>query len=146
MIGVCEVKPQNFRFTPSATEFSLHGYSLFHSNVDTQIGRGVSLYISNILTATPIVLCDEFCESVWVTIPLTGSDKLLIGCIYRGPTQQCDLNDARLCNMLLKASNMKDVSHVLIMGDFNLPLINWSSWTCSNNSENSFDNTFINCL
>ena len=41
---------------------------------------------------------------------------------------------------------MKDVSHVLIMGDFNLPLINWSSWTCSNNSENSFDNTFINCL
>ena len=146
LIGVCEVKPQNCRFTPSATEFSLPGYSLFHSNVDTQIGRGVSLYISNILTATPIVLCDEFCESVWVTIPLTGSDKLLIGCIYRGQTQQCDLNDARLCNMLLKASNMKDVSHVLIIGDFNLPLINWSTWTCSNNSENSFDNTFINCL
>ena len=145
MIGVCEVKPKNFRFTPSATEFSLHGYSLFHSDVDTQIGRGVSLYISNILTATPIVLCHEFCESVWVTIPLTGSDELLIGCIYRGPTQQCDLNDARLCNML-KARNMKDVSHVLIMGDFNLPLINWSSWTRSNNSENSFDNTFINCL
>ena len=146
LIGVCEVKPKNFRFTPSATEFSLPGYSLFHSNVDTQIGRGVSLNVSNILTATPIVLCDEFCESVWVTIPLTGSDKLLIGCIYCSPTQQCDLNDARLCNMLLRASNMKDVSHVLIMGDFNLPLVNWSSWTCSNNSENSFDNTFINCL
>ena len=41
---------------------------------------------------------------------------------------------------------MKDVSHVLIMGDFNLPFINWSSWTCSNNSENSFHDTFINCL
>ena len=145
LIGVCEIKPQNFRFAPSATEFLLPGY-LFHSNVDTQIGRGVSHYISNILTATPIVLCDEFCESVWVTMPLTGSDKLLIGCIYCIPTQQCDLNDARLCNMLLRASNMKDVSHVLIMGDFNLPLINWSSWTCSNSSENSFDNTFINCL
>ena len=86
LIGVCEIKPQNFRFTPSATEFSLPGYSLFHSNVDTQIGRGVSLYISNILTATPIVLCYEFCESVWVTIPLTGSNKLLIGCIYLSPT------------------------------------------------------------
>ena len=48
--------------------------------------------------------------------------------------------------MLIKASNMKDVSHVQIMGVFNLSLINWSSWTCSNNSENSFDNAFINCL
>ena len=145
LIGVCEIKPRNFRFIPS-TKILLPGYSLFHFNVDTQNGRGVSLYISDILTAAPIVLCDEFCESVWVTIPLSGSDKLLIGCIYRRPTQQCDLNNARLCNMLLKASSMKDVSHVLIMGDFNPPLMNWSSWTCSNNSENSYDNTFIDCL
>ena len=79
LIGVCEIKPQNFRFTPSTTEFSLPGYSLFHSNIDTQHGRGVSFYISDILTATPIVLCDEFCESVLVIIPLTGCDKLLIG-------------------------------------------------------------------
>ena len=41
---------------------------------------------------------------------------------------------------------MKDISHVLFMGDINLPLINWSSRTCRNNSENSFDNTSINCL
>ena len=78
LIGVCENKPKNFCFAPSTTEFSLPGYSLLHSNVDTQHGRGVSLYIRNILSATPIVLCHEFCESVWVTIPLTGSDKLLI--------------------------------------------------------------------
>ena len=77
---------------------------------------------------------------------LTGTDKLLIGCFYCCPTQQCDLDNTRLCNMLLKASSMKDVYHVNIMGDFNLPLINWSSWTCSYNSENSFDNAFINCL
>ena len=126
--------------------FSLPGYSLLHSNVDTQNERGVSLYISNILTATLIVLCDEFCESVWVTIPLTGSGKLLIGCICHSPTKQCDLNNARSCNMLLKASITKDVSHVLTMGDFYLPLINGSSCTWSNNCENSFDNTFSNCL
>ena len=90
--------------------------------------------------------CEELCESVWVNMPLTGSDKLLIGCIYGSPTQQCDLNNTRLCDMLLTASNMKDVSHVLIMGDFNLPLTNLSSWTCNSSSENSFDNTFINRL
>ena len=146
MIVFCEIKPKNFLGAPSTTEFLLSGYSLFHSNVDTKNGRGVSFYISNISTATLIVLCDEFCESVWVTIPLKGSDKLLIGCIYHSPTQQCGLNNARLCNVLLRASNIKHVSHILIMGDFNLSLVNWSSWTCSNNSENSFDNTFITCL
>ena len=113
LMGVCEIKPKNFRFTPT-TDYSLPGYSLFHSNIDTQHGRGVSIYIIDILTATPIVLCDEFCESVLVTMPLTGSDNC--GCIYRSPTQQCDLDNATLCNMLLRASNMKDVSHVLIMG------------------------------
>ena len=145
-IGVCEIKTKNFRFAPSTTEFSLPGYSFIHSNINTQNGRGVSLHISETLTATPIVLCDEFCESAWVTMLLTGSAKLHNGCIYRSLTQQCDTNNARLCNMLQKGSNIKDFSHILIMGDFNLPLINWSSWTCSNNSENSFDNTFINCL
>ena len=144
LIGVCEIKPKNLRFAPSTTVFSLPGYSLFQSNVDNQNWRGVSLYTGDILTATPIVLCDEFCECVWVTMPLTGSDKLLIGCIYRSQIKQCDLNNARLCNMLLIASNMKDVSHVLIMGDFNLLLSIWSSWT--NNYEDSFDNAFINCL
>ena len=92
LIGVGDIKPKNFYFKPYITEFLLPGHCLFHSNVDTQNGRGVSIYISDILTATPIVLCDEFCESVWVTIPLTGSDKLLIGCIYHSPTQQPDLN------------------------------------------------------
>ena len=48
LIGVCEIKPQNFSFTPSTTEFLLPGYSLFHSNVDTQNWRGLSLYISDI--------------------------------------------------------------------------------------------------
>ena len=48
LIGVCEIKPKDFRFASSTTECSLPGYSLFHSNVDTQNGRGVSLYISDI--------------------------------------------------------------------------------------------------
>ena len=48
LIGVCEIKPENIRFTPSTTEFSLPGYSSFHSNVDTQNGTGLYLYVSDI--------------------------------------------------------------------------------------------------
>ena len=41
LIGVCEIKPQNFRFIPSTTEFPLPRYSLFRSNVDTKNWIGV---------------------------------------------------------------------------------------------------------
>ena len=36
LIGVGEIKPANFRFAPSTTEFSLPGYSLCNSNVGTK--------------------------------------------------------------------------------------------------------------
>ena len=65
LIGVCEIKPQNFCFTPSTTEFSMPGYSLLYSNVDTQDGRGTSIYIVTFLTATPIVHCDDFVNQSW---------------------------------------------------------------------------------
>ena len=46
----------------------------------------------------------------------------------------------------LESRSMIDVSHVLIMKDFNVPLISSSSWTCCINSENCFYNTSFNCL
>ena len=45
LIGVGEIKPKNFWFVPSTSEFYMPGYSLFHSNIDTQQETGVSLYI-----------------------------------------------------------------------------------------------------
>ena len=82
LIGDCENKPKNFRFAPSTTEFSLPGYSLFHSNVDTQNGRSVSLYIvitnnlyylhSDISTATPLFSVMNFVKCLSLT-PCLGN-------------------------------------------------------------------------
>ena len=60
-------------------------------------------------------LCDDVCDSLCVTAPVAGSEKLLIGCVYYYPTQQHDLSDINnsnnnilLHNLLLKAINMSD--------------------------------------
>ena len=62
-------------------------------------------------------------ESVWCSINLTGSDKLLIGCVYRSPKSNAK-NNQELLDLFLKVRDL-NTSHVLIMGDFNLREINW---------------------
>ena len=67
----------------------------------------------------------NFEESCWCEIPLKESDRLYIGGIYRSPNSRED-NNKRLNESLASLSNKK---HVLVMGDFNHPEINWSEET-----------------
>ena len=85
----------------------------------------------------------SFQESVWCNINLTGSDKLLIGCVYRSPNSSAD-NNTELLNLFLRMRDLNP-SHVLIMGDFNLGEINWSS-NLSNTNENHIASQFLECI
>ncbi len=38
--GITEVKPKKNRFTMMPSELAIDGYDLYHTNVDTDIGRG----------------------------------------------------------------------------------------------------------
>ena len=62
-------------------------------------------------------------ESVWCDVKLTENDRLLFGCIYRSPNSSIS-NDVKINKALIHANNI-GFSHVLIMGDFNHPSINW---------------------
>ena len=62
-------------------------------------------------------------ETVWCDVKLTENDRLLIGWIYRSPNSSIS-NDAKINKSLIHANNI-GFSHVLIMGDFNHPSINW---------------------
>ena len=66
----------------------------------------------------------DFEESVFVECRLSGNEQLLIGLIYRSPSSTVD-NTARLNELLQKAADRKP-SHLLIMGDFNFPEVNWN--------------------
>ena len=72
---------------------------------------------------------------MWCEIRLDGNDKLLIGCVYRSPSST-NANNSQLQELILKAYR-RNPSHLLIVGDFNYPEINWVSWTSSIVSQHS---------
>ena len=70
-------------------------------------------------------------------------DTLCVGCVYRSNSGNEDNNDL-LPEMLDEVVN-KNYSHLLIMGDFNYPDIEWKTQICKHNDQSS-DTKFLNCV
>ncbi|KAF4514254.1 UNVERIFIED_CONTAM: hypothetical protein B566_EDAN019552 [Ephemera danica] len=68
-----------------------------------------------------------FVDSLWLTLQLRGRDQLLVGIIYRSPSSKTE-DDVFLSNFLLRIPDL-GFSHILILGDFNAPSINWHALT-----------------
>ena len=76
-------------------------------------------------------------------MPLNRSDKLLIGVIYRSKSSTEENND-ELLKLMEAAVNRNNSSHHLIIGDFNLPNIDWSN--VFTHDENSYEQRFIDMI
>ena len=79
---------------------------------------GVAVYINEQLNAEELKIVSNYQESVWIKLKLKGNDELLVGCIYKSPNSDKE-NLSLLNKMIIEASQMKQFSHLLIMGDFN---------------------------
>lgn len=133
IIGITEVYPKKCRFLPGKAELQLDGFELFLSEGDGN-KRGVAIYINEQLKAEEIKISSNYIESVWVKIKLRGSDELLVGCVYKSPNSDKD-NLSLLNKMIVEASQMKQFSHLLIMGDFNYPRIDWPNWNSNGDKD-----------
>ena len=111
--------------------------------------RGVCIFVKLDLHfyKDDILNSSSFLESIWCRIPLTNKDSLLFGIVYRSPNSTND-NLQNLCYLLTQAANT-GASHLLIIGDFNMPHINWSTLCATLNSGcdgallSLFDDLFI---
>ena len=77
-----------------------------------------------------------------VSYPLSGNDCLLLGVIYHSPNSD-SLNFDHLCSLLTQAVDT-GVSHLLVVGDFNMPYINWTSLTVT--PANTYNEAFLSLL
>ena len=143
IIGVNEVLPKYFRNTIFKEEFNLDNYDMLaHPNVEKNIGRGSILYIHKSLINKPVNLSDSSVEeSILAEINLRNNDKLLCGLFYRRGESSVENNNL-LLQELRNISNKK-YSHILCFGDFNLPGIDWTSWTTNNSDINTYEYNFI---
>ena len=148
VIGVTEVKPKNCRYPIAKAEFSLDEidkYQMFTKNIDNTVGRGMILYINDKLKATEISMETKFQENIFVNIKLNQTDKLLVGLIYRSPSDSGQDYNGKLRELIHEACNKK-FSHLLLMGDLNYPDIDWDTWDSKGDSTDSIEYKFVECL
>ena len=126
IIAITEVQPKNTSTTVLESEFHIENYQCYLSAPG---GRGVLLYIHNTLESMEVIIGGGmYVDAVWCTVTMNGTDKLLVGCVYRSPNISTS-DEEQLNDMMIQACCFK-VSHKLIMGDFNHPDIDWITGTC----------------
>ena len=145
IVAVCEVNPKNAK-ERSLTDYEIPNFDLHPVNLaNDERGRGIALYTHHSIAKSTIQVIpnSQFQEVCLVEIRLRAGDLLLFGCCYRSPTtsESSSTNNDHL-NQLFRNISLKKYSHVCLVGDFNLKLINWSNWT-TNHGEESTERRFI---
>lgn len=126
IVFICEVKPKNARYQLAPEEIMIPGYKLF-TNLEGSSHRGIAVYVQENISVWQVELSTKFDEALWIRMRVNGNEETLMGCIYRSPQSTKD-NNALLRQLLVEA-NSGNETHVLVVGDFNYPKINWQSWT-----------------
>ena len=148
VIGTTEVKPKNSGEILFLAEFAIDQIgeydSSFHKNITTKTGRGILLYTHKSLQAKEVEMKTNYEETIFVELKINQRDKLLIGCFYRSDSGT-EENNSNLRNMINEACSMS-YTHLLFMGDFNYPDINWANWTSKSDNIDSQEFKFIECI
>lgn len=124
IIGITEINPKNTCVGGfMEDDLVLGGYTAYCD----MAGRGAVLYVRDSIVSSQVILQHRGGPSVWCSIPLQGRDSLLVGVVYRSPSNSEAENQG--INEILNEAVGKQSSHLLIMGDFNYPDIQWSTQT-----------------
>ena len=91
-------------------------------------GGGTLLYISKKLGQRECKQfnCQNFESNTWCWVTPKQGKKVLVGCIYRS-TSSSKVNNDNMLKTLNKASDMAVGNRLLLMGDFNVPKVNWKT-------------------
>ena len=127
-------------------ELQIPGYHMFRVDRRTTTrGGGVILYVSESIDAVQLDLFDtiEFSDCVFCMLSLSGS-KLIVGVCYRSPTSTSE-NDEALITLINTVAKYVEKQNCIIMGDFNLPNVDFDSFTVQGNSD-SFAGRVFDCI
>ena len=119
-------------------EIHIPDYIAYRKDRKSRAGGGVLLYIHvSLPTNKPMHSLNNltFEDHVWCLVTL-NTDKIIVGIAYGAPSSALD-NDNRILTVLNDLQHFQPHSHLLLVGDFNLPNIDWL-----NNTVKGGDSTF----
>ena len=139
VVIITEVLPKSYETKPTTESININGYELYTNIAEDDI-RGVALYVKSELESTEVKFESISKENVWCTIKLKNNEDLLLGCIYRSPTNDNE-NTLKLTKLLQEVIDTNP-QNLIITGDFNYKEINWASMY-SSHTENHRTNIFL---
>ena len=119
-------------------------FPLSMPNLGCSGNRGVCIYAAHHLRVSEVSLDSSSVEHVWISILLRGSDRLLLGSCYRSPSCTGEEHACHLDQLFQQASSLS-FSHLVIVGDFNLPQIDWETKT-SHAPPSHLSHTFLDIV
>ena len=114
---------------------------MFRNDRINKTGGGVAVFCRRYLNPVQIILPDYLNEVEAICIDLKIHNNPRIVCIYRPPNCTNQYHEHIMCNVISYCS--RDVTNIVMLGDFNLPLIQWPNLTSPNTRPY---NTFIECI
>jgi exonuclease III len=119
----------------SDSEMNMDGYTMYRKDRKDTKGGGVVLYIRDTIISTSIdkEIHQDFQESTWCLVELEET-SLIVGLCYRSPSSTSE-NNQRLLKEVEKAAKCKRSDHVVIMGDFNYPTIDYKNLVVDSGDE-----------
>lgn len=131
LIMVTEVIPKAQVNPISPALLAIRDYTMYTNfdlstmNLGGSGTRGVAIFVHCSLHVSEVTFSPfNFKEQLWVAMTLVGSDRLLVGCLYRSPSGD-GMHSMELLSDLLKQVVSEGYSHIVIAGDFNMPTVDW---------------------
>ena len=132
---VTEIIPKNASLLVDNCELQIQGFDCFTNNNKSLCHRGVLIYTKKCLKAVAVNFSElDYQEYVYFKLS-KNSGLLHILCIYRSPNSTIE-NNNNLNSLISEFSKLN--GHLLILGDFNYPTINWATLGTPHNKENCY--------
>ena len=129
--------------------FQLEGYNMYRNDREDKtykFGWGTLLYVNKKLGQRECkpFNCKSFESSTWCWITPKQGKKVLVGCVYRS-TSSSTANDINMLSAINIASDMAGGNRLLLLGDFNVPKINWKTKKLEAGAK-AIEREFLECV
>ncbi len=117
-------------------------YSVFRCDRGGRDGGGACVFVHNSVIATSVPLPDEFSDLEVIAVDLKSQNQsdLRFVSVYRPPNQTPE-HARMLASCLSHLCNI--VTPVSVVGDFNIPSVNWKSLSCN---QDGISDTLLDCF
>ena len=131
IVLIVEVLPKNLRFPLQPSELNFPDYDCFSNCFSDYVHLGTAIFVNKRLKAQQVQLTSTQAsarENIWAEVKLENNETLLVGCIYRPPSNTSEENKLLYDTIL---SVIENKTHVLVAGDFNQPNVDWENESTS---------------